>query len=253
MTDMDGPDGRTWTDRTDRTDSPDGPDGPGMAEDKHWCFTPIVFLRTSKGKGGVFARVVNIFEQKGWKQKSWVLAKEPHSEAAALRNMSNYKNMNFKLDVHEVDFASSCSIPGRTAWASPQEGKAKTAYCTFGSHVHMLPGQNIFPREVPEEEQKVEDPLLHLYTNVANFLGAERDLHADGVKPFEDELSLLAVLNALEILRLHGRNIFQVHLRSSNMKAAIGWLDRYDVPELKESFRRLKATWAQRKSEVSAW
>ena len=72
----------------------------------------------------------------------------------------------------------------------------------------MLPGQNIFPREVPEEEQKVEDPLLHLYTNVANFLGVERDLHVDGVKPFEDELSLLAVLNALEILRLHGRNIF---------------------------------------------
>ena len=117
----------------------------------------------------------------------------------------------------------------------------------------MLPGQNIFPREVPEEEQKVEDPLLHLYTNVANFLGVERDLHVDGVKPFEDELSLLAVLNALEILRLHGRNIFQVHLRSSNMKAAIGWLGRYDVLEVKESFKRLKATWNQRKSEVSAW
>ena len=38
-------------------------------EDKHWCFTPIVFLKTSKSDG-VFTRVVIIFDQKGAKQKS---------------------------------------------------------------------------------------------------------------------------------------------------------------------------------------
>ena len=103
--------------------------------------------------------------------------------------------MRFKLDFHEVDFAQSRSMPGKVAWASLQERKAKTAYCTFGSHVHMLPGQNMFLSQMPEIGQtSVDDQLLHLHCNVANFLVAERTHHDDGQTPFEDELALLAMV-----------------------------------------------------------
>ena len=221
------------------------------SEDGHWSFSPIVFVKTGHRQGN-FARVVSIFEQKGTKQKSWLLAKEPNSEASALRTMANYKNMSYKLDVHEVEFAQHENSLGKTLWEPLQEVKAKQAHCVYGSHVHILPGHNFYPREATETgKTAVTDPVLYLYCNIGSFLEAERQHHGGG--PIRDELALLAVLQALSLLQAYAHKIFQVHLRSTGMKDAMEWLIHCENAQVAQASKTLKDAWTERRKAVTAW
>ena len=200
------------------------------------------------GYAWAFARVVSIYEKVGaiGTQGSRLLAAEPDSESDAVRSFDNYRNLRYKVDVHEVVFEQNFRLRGACSWNAAGDEAGSATHSAFGSNVHVLPGRNIFPSDpCATADDPQADPLVNLFANVGAYLTAEYEAHEKGEKPVDDELTLRALDASIEVLQRHSAKVRQVHLRYG-LQDHLRWCSKTGDQRLRAKTIALKQAWTAR-------
>ena len=124
-----------------------------------WGLDPVAFIPSLNCCG----RVVTIFEQAG---THWLVAPQPDNEEERLRQIHRVATDTYKLNMQVVTPSSKCQIGTGAAWDIGTSAKGKPITNHIASDVHMLPGHNLLPVEMPTHT--TDDSNLKTFLRNAN-------------------------------------------------------------------------------------
>jgi len=94
--------------------------------------------------------------------------------------------------------------------------------------------------------------LQHITTE--SKVKAEWEAHDKGAAPVTEDLVVQAILASMDALEQVGSKTFQVHLRTSNIRESLRWLQRSTDARVTARVSTLKKVWLQRKEALGlAW
>ena len=174
-----------------------------------WGLDPVAFIPSLNCCG----RVVTIFEQAG---THWLVAPQPDNEEERLRQIHRVATDTYKLNMQVVTPSSKCQIGTGAAWDIGTSAKGKPITNHIASDVHMLPGHNLLPVEMPTHTTG-DSNLETFLCNVSKVLSAEAAIGV-GADVLADSRRVQSILHFLCLLKSRTESMNQSLLRASALQ-----------------------------------